>query len=355
MLDLGRPSHASDVAKLDGAPTSVATRCDDDALYVTLQGGSVVRIDLSARPDTPAATVLDLTSRVHSGGEQGLLGLAFSPDGGQLYLSYTNTDEDQELDRFTVGSDGVDADSRQTVLKIDDFAPNHNGGQLLFGTDGYLYWGMGDGGGAYDNNEHTGQNPNDLLASILRLDVLHPANGKQYGIPPDNPFAKGGGAPEVFAYGLRNPWKFSFDPANNDLWIGDVGQGHWEEIDHVTFADAFGANFGWSAMEGTDLFNGATKRVGIQPVHEFDHSKGACAVIGGFVYRGQKIPALDGVYLYGDNCVPAIEGLRLDSQGKAVTVDVGLGVGGLSTFGQDLDGELYALSLAGTVVRIDGA
>ncbi|MGI8661954.1 MAG: PQQ-dependent sugar dehydrogenase [Acidimicrobiales bacterium] len=345
----------TDIAKLDGAPTSAATRCTERALYVTLQAGTVVRVELDGRPDEAASTVLDIADRVTAGGEQGLLGLAFSPKGDQLYVAYTNTDQDQELDRFTVTTSGVDSSTRTRVLTIPDFAFNHNGGQLLFRPDGYLYWGMGDGGGANDTTKNTGQDPGDLLGDILRLDVLHPAGNKPYGIPPDNPFVNGGGAPEVYAYGLRNPWKFSFDPATGDLWIGDVGQGKYEEIDRVGPDEAPGANFGWSSMEGTDLLNGATSPVGIQPVHEYDHSNGACAVIGGFVYRGKAIPALDGVYLYGDNCVSQLEGLRLDGSGSAHPVDIGLGVGGLSSFGRDVDGELYALSLDGTVVRIDGA
>jgi hypothetical protein len=159
----------------------------------------------------------------------------------------------------------------------------------------------------------------------------------------------------VWVYGLRNPWRFSFDTANGDLWIADVGQNQFEEIDHVSADEASGANLGWSVMEGNALFNGATSRAGTAPVFVYDHSKGGCAVIGGFVYRGTKIPGLDGVYLYGDNCIPGIQGLRLGADGKAVPVDIGLGVGGLSTFGQDVDGELYAVSLDGTVVRIDGA
>jgi glucose/arabinose dehydrogenase len=348
----------TDVAKLDGAPTSVTTRCQEHALYVTLQAGAVVRIDLDASADTPAATLLDMGDLVTAGGEQGLLGLAFSPTGDQLYVSFTNRAQDQELDRFTVTEGGIDATSRTLVVAIPDFAPNHNSGQLLFGPDGYLYWGMGDGGGASDSTKHTGQDPSDLLGNILRLDVLHPAGDKQYSIPSDNPFATSGGAPEVYIYGLRNPWKFSFDTANGDLWIADVGQSKIEEIDHLggTTKKA-GANFGWSAMEGSELFGGNTTPVGILPVFEYSHDTGGCAVIGGFVYRGTKIPDLVGTYLYADNCLAPIGGLRLaeGAGDKATHIDIGLGVGGTSTFGQDVDGEIYVLGLDGTVVRIDSA
>ena len=349
----------TEIAKVT-SPTAVATRCREENLYITEQAGIVKRVAL----DDPAAptsgtAVLDISNRVTAGGEQGLLGIAFAPDGTSVFLAYTNKDNNQELDRFTVANDGsIDAGSRTELLTVPDFASNHNGGQLLFDSSGYLYWGMGDGGGAGDP-KNTGQDPKDLLGDILRIDPFHPSDGKPYGIPSTNPFTPANGktgAPEVYAYGLRNPWRFSID-ATDALWIADVGQNAFEEIDHITPDGANGANFGWSQMEGSHPYNGGTNPKGaILPVYDYGRSDG-CAVVGGFVYRGAKVPGLVGTYVFGDYCESGLKGLQLATDGSATykVVDLGLGVGTLSTFGQDVDGELYALSLQGSVVRIDPA
>jgi glucose/arabinose dehydrogenase len=231
------------------------------------------------------------------------------------------------------------------VLSIEDFAPNHNGGQLAFGPDGFLYWGMGDGGGGGDPRA-SGQDPNDLLGSILRIDP----RGTPYFVPADNPFVNGGGAPEVYAYGLRNPWRFSFDPANGDLWIGDVGQDKVEEIDRLAGGKPAGANFGWNTLEGTETFKGAPAPGAVPPVFDYRHDDGGCSVTSGFVYRGSAIPDLRGTFLFGDYCDPPVRGLRPAAGGNGFeVVDLGLEVPSLTSFGQGSDNELYTLTLDGTV------
>src|SRR5262249_29081831 len=217
--------------------TALSPRSGDTSLYVTNRGVHWRRITVTTDPATNKVTyaldptpVLDITDSVTSDGqEQGLLGVTFSSDGRHMYIAYTGKDSNQHLDEYTMSGDQVDTGSRRPLLTVDDFAPNHNGGNVVFGPDGFLYYGMGDGGGGGDPH-NTGQDPSDLLGNLLRIDPEGSTGGKAYGIPDSNPFAHGGGAPEVFAYGLRNPWRFSFDRQNGDLWIGDVGQDTWEEI-----------------------------------------------------------------------------------------------------------------------------
>src|SRR3954451_7044665 len=237
-------------------PTSSAVRAGDSSLYVSEQEGRVRRVrrngDRFALDDQP---VLDITADVTAGGEQGLLGLAFAADGRTMYFAFTNPAQDQQLDEISFDGDRVDPSTRRRLLVIPDFAPNHNGGGLVLGPDGLLYWGVGDGGGAGDPRR-SGQNPKDLLGNIVRIDPAHAGtDGRPYAIPPGNPFADGvNGAPEVWQYGLRNPWRFSFDRTTHDLWIGDVGQSAIEEVDFLPAATAGGQNFGWSDVEGTHPF-----------------------------------------------------------------------------------------------------
>jgi glucose/arabinose dehydrogenase len=339
-----------------GAATAATTRAGDGDLYVTEQRGIVRRVRLEkGTASIDPSPVLDISGLVTAAGEQGLLGIAFSPQGDQLYLAFTNKDANQELDRFSFDGTKADRASRTTVITIPDFAVNHNGGDIVFGPDGYLWYGMGDGGGTGDP-QHNGQRTTDLLGDLLRIDPLKPTNDKPYSIPSDNPFADGkNGAPEVYSYGLRNPWRFSFDRETNDLWIADVGQGQWEEIDKVTLDKAKGANFGWSQLEGSHPFSGGTAPAGaIPPVYEYDHSGGGCAVIGGYVYRGKQISGLTGTYLFSDNCIGQINGLRVTGD-KGVAFDLQLTLKGISSFAQDHDGELYVLSVDGTIGRIDAA
>ena len=353
-------------------PVAFAARAGDPALYIAERGGRIRRIEITTTSrrrtgsSTPVITqtfqlerspVLDISDEVTSEGqEQGLLGLAFSTDGNRLYVAYTGNDSRQYLHEFVMGAERPNAGERREILVIDDFAPNHNGGQLSFGPDGFLYWAMGDGGGGGDP-EDTGQDPNDLLGSLLRIDpdVVDP--GQAYAVPDGNPFAGGGGAPEVWAYGLRNPWRFSFDRLTGDLWIADVGQGDVEEIDYLPATDdgrgaGRGANLGWSNLEGDESFEGREAPEGaVAPVHVYGSDRG-CSVTGGFVYRGDRIPEMRGAYIYGDFCEGEVRALVVD-EGQVVDDRVlGLPVPNLASFGQDPEGELYALSLDGPVYRI---
>jgi len=338
------------------APTAITARHGDTSLYVTEQAGRIRRVRRSgnsfALDDAP---VLDVTSDVKSGGEQGLLGIAFSSDGSRMYFAFTNTGADQQVDEVTLDGDRVVSGSRRTLIVVPDFAPNHNGGDLVLGPDGFLYYSMGDGGGGGDPM-NSGQNPHDLLGDILRIDPTKPSGGKAYGIPADNPFADGrDGAPEVWQYGLRNPWRLSFDRDTKDLWIGDVGQGEIEEVDFLPAGSPAGANFGWNAVEGTEPFSSSGPPPGaVAPIYEYHHDHGRCSITGGFVYRGKAIPSLQGTYLFGDNCDGNIEGLRRAADGTVTVTDLHLHVNGLSSFGEDNDGEMYAVGVVdGTVSHID--
>jgi glucose/arabinose dehydrogenase len=350
------------VAQLEGA-TAMAARPGTRTLYVTQQGG-VVR---SIRGGTLARTpVVDLTSLVsQDGGERGLLGITFSPDGTRLYLDYTDTDGNTKIDQFVMRGRNADASTRRTILTVEQPQPNHNGGQLAFGPDGYLYIGMGDGGSQGDTGSGhapggNGQSLDTLLGKILRIAPNPAAGGDPYTVPADNPFVgRADARPEIWAYGLRNPWRFSFDRANGDLWIGDVGQNAWEEIDSVAAVDGRdagkGDNFGWNRLEGTHAYQGRAPDDMIAPVYEISHDTGACAVIGGFVYRGTKIPSLAGTYLFSDNCDGTIRLLVGNGDGGVTMQDSGLEAKLVSSFGQTANGSLYVLSLTDGVYRVDAS
>ncbi|MBA2496293.1 MAG: PQQ-dependent sugar dehydrogenase [Acidimicrobiia bacterium] len=354
---------ATEIASLN-QPTAMAVRTGDPAIYVAEKGGTVRRIAVETDRDgertftVERTAALDISDEVIEEGEQGLLGLTFSTDGNRMYVAYTGLDARQYLAAYPMGEERAEADERTEVLVIGDFAPNHNGGQLVFGPDGFLYWGMGDGGGSGDP-QGTGQDPGDLLGNILRIDsdvAPEAADDVTYAIPDANPFAGGGGAPEVWAYGLRNPWRFSFDAEAGDLWIADVGEGDVEEINLLPAAGGGGrgANLGWSLVEGDRPFQGgAAPPDAVAPVFTYDHGAGGCSVTGGFVYRGERIPALVGAYLYADFCIGRVRALRLVDGAVAEDADLGLDVAGPTSFGQDDDGELYVLSLDGPVLRID--
>jgi glucose/arabinose dehydrogenase len=344
-------------------PTAMAVRSGDTSLYVTLQGGQVRAI---RRGKVVAQPVLDLTDRVsQDGGERGLLGIVFSPDGSLLYVDYTDTTGNVQVDELAVRGTVVDPSTRRTVVTVDHPAPNHNGGQLAFGPDGDLYIGVGDGGGEGDTGPGhepggNGQALDTLDGKILRIDP-HPTAAAAYTVPPDNPFVGVAGArPEIWAYGLRNPWRFSFAPAG-DLWIADVGQDEWEEIDHVRATAGRnagrGVNFGWSRLEGDHPYRGSAPNGADLPVYEVSHDTGACAIIGGFVYRGKQIRALRGDYLFSDACDGTIRVLVSGGGGvDDVTMEAtNVKSSQVSSFGQDADGRLYVLSLATGVFRIDPA
>jgi glucose/arabinose dehydrogenase len=310
----------------------------DDGLYVVEQGGTIQRIP----PDGGDPTLfLDISSQVTAGGEQGLLSVAFAPDyakSGLLYVDFTGTDQDQHVVSYQRSDSGeVDPDSARELAHIGDFAPNHNGGLLLFGPDGELYLGMGDGGGAGDP-ERTAQNLDSPLGKLLRIN-------------------RDKGGYEVAAYGLRNPWRYSFDRDTGDLWIGDVGQDSLEEIDAVTakeFASGDDLNFGWSAFEGTERFNSDQQAPGaIEPIFEYSHDTGGCSVTGGYVVRGDDLPTLRGRYLYGDYCAGQLHSFTADPAGDGGDDrELGVEVPSLSSFGEDRDGHVYAISGSGPVYRL---
>jgi glucose/arabinose dehydrogenase len=328
-------------------PLAMATRPGDSAWYVAEQGGRVVAIG----EDPPGQrTVLDLSDETEASGEQGLLGLAFSPDGGFLYVNYTDVQGDTRIVEYRMGARTAMPASAREVLFVDQPFANHNGGNLLFGPDGFLYVGLGDGGSGGDPDGN-GQSLDTLLGKMLRIDP-RPAAGERYTIPDDNPFVDRPGArPEIWAYGLRNPWRYSFDRETGDLWIADVGQSDREEIDRQPAASPGGENYGWNAFEGTQPFSGAQVADAIPPVYDYDHDGGRCAVTGGYVYRGAAIADLVGAYVFADACGGDLEWLRLEGDG-VVHGSLGLNVPSVASFGQDAESELYVLSLDGPVYRL---
>jgi glucose/arabinose dehydrogenase len=329
---------------------------DVSRLFIVEQTGAIRIVkDGSLLP----APFLDLSGRIVAGGEQGLLGLAFDPEyvtTGRFVVHYTNPAGDTHLSTFQVSPDAdvADAASEQVILTADQPYPNHNGGQVTFGPDGYLYLGLGDGGAANDP-EGRGQNLTELLGSILRLDVQ---GGTSYTVPPDNPFVGHPEArPEIWSYGLRNPWRFSFDRATGDLYIADVGQERFEEVDVGLAADGAGrgVNYGWKIMEGSHCLSGdPCNQTGLTlPVFEYGHNQG-CSISGGYVYRGSAIPQQQGVYFYGDFCQGWVRSFRYS--GGAVTEQTdwpSLRPGGpITSFGEDSAGELYVISAAGGVYKV---
>ncbi len=341
--------------------TAMAVRPGDPLLYVALQGGEVVAIrDGSSNPPT----VLDITSMVESGGEQGLLGLVFSPDGATMYVHYSDVRGDTQVDAYTMNAGVAVPSTRRAILSVHQPQGNHNGGQLAFGPDGMLYLGLGDGGNANDEGPGhasggNGQSLGTLLGKILRFDP-RPTTGAPSLVPTDNPFAgREGAKAEIWAYGLRNPWRFSFDSKNGDLWIGDVGQDEWEEIDHaraVNGRDAGkGVNYGWNRLEGSHGFRGDAPAKAVEPVFEVSHDTGACSITGGYVYRGRAITALRGMYLFSDYCRGDIHVLRRGKSTPYGERDLGISARNTSSFGQDEDGELYVLSQSDGLFRIQRA
>jgi glucose/arabinose dehydrogenase len=320
---------------------------DVGRLFIVEQGG-LIRI-LNSLDGTPRATpFLDVAGLIVTGGEQGLLGMAFDPNyagNGRFYIYYTNTAGDIVIARYGVSSNPDIANAgAQAILKTiaHPTNQNHNGGMLAFGPDGCLYAGIGDGGGRGDPNGNA-QNTNSLLGKILRLD---PETGSACGT--DNPFANGtGGAPEVWSFGLRNPWRFSFDRSTGVLYIGDVGQDQREEVDAVVGPNAGqGVNFGWNIMEGFACFN--------PPILDYSHDAGACSVTGGYVYRGTLNPAVNGSYFYADYCAGFVrsfqlQGGRPSSQNTWPLLSPG---GQITSFGEDARGELYILTQTGGLSRI---
>ncbi|MCS7222642.1 MAG: PQQ-dependent sugar dehydrogenase [Anaerolineae bacterium] len=327
-------------------PVYVAHAGDANRLFVVERVG---RIQLIKRGQTQSQPFLDITDRVGStGSEQGLLSVAFPPDfavSGVFYVNYTDRRGDTVIVRYRVLADDPnqgDPTSEQILLQIDQPAENHNGGQLQFGPDGYLYIGMGDGGRAGDPWGNA-QNLNVLLGKLLRIDVSAP---EAYAIPPDNPFiGQPEARPEIWALGLRNPWRFSFDRATGDLFIADVGQNKYEEVNFQPAESLGGENYGWDRMEGSHCFEPATgcdPSGLVLPIAEYDHSQG-CSITGGYVYRGTRYPSLVGIYFFGDYCSGRIWGLRREPSGQWRMELLLKSSVQISSFGEDAAGEIYVV------------
>jgi glucose/arabinose dehydrogenase len=338
--------------------TNLAQPNDDhNQVFVTRQPGLVLAFANKDSVDT-ATVFLDLRDRVSSrGNEEGLLGITFHPDyktNGYTYLYYTaDPPKRSVLSRFTTYKDDpsrADINSELVILEIPQFFSNHNGGQLAFGPDGYLYIGLGDGGARGDPLEN-GQDRTTLLGSILRIDVDNRTPDHPYAIPPDNPFVGiSDTREEIWAYGLRNPWRFSFDADTGELWAGDVGQNKWEEINLIEK----GSNYGWNIMEGYDCFDTSTscERNSLRlPIAEYTRSSG-CSVTGGYVYRGTRLPSLFGHYIYGDYCSGNIWGFRYENNvvsNHSLLHESDLSI---TSFGEDQERNLYILSRNQGIYRL---
>lgn len=326
-------------------------------IFVVEQAGAIYVFQNDGHTKTKK-TFLDIRGKVDSGGnEEGLLGLAFHPDyktNGYFYVNYTASNPNRTvISRFKVSSDPnkADPESEQELLSFSQPYSNHNGGQVSFGPDGFLYIAVGDGGSGGDPHDN-GQNRSTLLGSILRIDVNKQEGGKQYGIPADNPFAKNtnGYREEIYAYGLRNPWRFSFDPENGRLWTGDVGQNAYEEIDIIEK----GGNYGWNDMEGNHCFEPShgCNRAGLRlPIHEYGRSEGL-SVTGGFVYRGPTLKSLEGKYIYADFATRRIWALDHSNLSRPVNTLLLEADFNISSFGVDQNNELYLCGFDDKIYRL---
>jgi glucose/arabinose dehydrogenase len=339
------------IGRFDSPLYVTAPPGDGRRLFVVEQTGRIRVLVGGKRRTKP---FLNLAGDITAGGEQGLLSMAFAPDykkTGRFYVDFTDRNGNTRIEEFTRSkgsADRADRGSRRQLLFIRQPYPNHNGGLVLFGPDRYLYVGMGDGGAAGDP-QNRAQNLNSLLGKLLRID---PRPGASLS-PPSNPFVGRPGRDEIYAYGLRNPWRFSFDRKTGDLYIGDVGQDSREEIDYAARGTASGTDYGWSCFEGKRRYNGSRRCPNaVPPVLDYGRSGGECSVTGGVVVRDPRLAALAGRYVYGDFCTGVLRSFRIVN-GKA-TGDrrVGLTVPSLSSFGQDARGRVYATSLNGPVYRL---
>jgi glucose/arabinose dehydrogenase len=331
---------------------------DRRRIFVVEQAGRI-RVVLGGKP--LSRPFLDIRSLVTAGGEQGLLSMAFAPDYARTRRFYVNYTDKQGLQRVVEyrrsrSADRALSDSARTVLRYDGEETNHNGGLVVFGPDRLLYIGTGDGGGANDQHGSRGnaQDLGSLLGKILRIDPRR-SGGRPYSVPADNPFAgRSGARPEIYSYGLRNPWRFSFDRATGDLTIGDVGQDAVEEIDFARRGEASGANYGWRPYEGTRHVNGESAADHVPPVLQLTHPAGNCSVTGGYVVRDRSVPDLEGRYVYGDLCKGELRSARLEpgSASDDAAIPGIAKVQQLSSFGEDALGRVYVVSLTGPVYRL---
>lgn len=347
-------------------PTALTHRAGGDDLWITERPGRVRqiqrRVDLDGEQQQLRlmnTVVLDITDKTTTGGERGLLGLTFSSNGRWLYVSYTDLDGRSVLAEYEMGTIAALPDTERILLVVDQPRSNHNGGQVSFGPDGFLYWALGDGGGGGDPEEN-GQDRTTLLGSILRIDPAEPTENRPYGVPADNPFVGDpDGQDEIWLWGVRNPWKFSFDFESEDLWVADVGQDQLEEITllpHGQTRAGRGANLGWNTVEGDRLFDGdEPPEDHVGPLFTYDHSNGRCSITGGYVYRGDFNRALKGVYLFADFCTGEVFGLEDEGDGRITVANMLFDrpTGQVVSFGQDAIGELYLLEADGRVSLIN--
>ncbi|MCA0454420.1 MAG: PQQ-dependent sugar dehydrogenase [Chloroflexi bacterium] len=353
-VPLGSQYQWQEVATGLARPLLLTNAADgSNRMFIVEQAGYIWVLENGQVLKQPFLDVSGLVSR--DANERGLLGLAFHADfetNRQFYINYTDVNGNTVVARYTAleaNLNVADPSSATFIIQIDQPYPNHNGGDLAFGPDGYLYIGMGDGGSQGDP-QRNGQNPQALLGKMLRLDV---DSAEPYAAPPDNPYATDPNiAPEVWAMGLRNPWRFSFDRLTDDLYIADVGQNQWEEINFQP-AGQGGVNYGWNIMEASARYSGEPVQDGLTPpVAEYTHAEGGCSVTGGYVYRGTELPALNGVYLFGDYCSGLIWSTFRDADGAWRTnlfMDTDFSI---SSFGEDEAGELYLVNQGGTILKL---
>jgi len=332
-----------------------------DRLFVVEQSGTI-KVFENSSSTASATTFLDIQNRVKdAGNEEGLLGLAFHPNfenNGYFFVNYTADNPDRTvISRFEVSTDDpdrADSSSETVILTFEQPFSNHNGGQLAFGPEGFLFIAVGDGGSAGDPQGH-GQNTGTLLGSILRIDIDNREDGNNYAIPPGNPFAGigEGDREEIFAYGLRNPWRFSIDPVTAQIWAGDVGQNRFEEIDIIEN----GANYGWNIMEGFNCFNSDNCDMSglTLPVWQYDHSQGDVSVTGGHVYRGPSLDRLTGLYIYADFASGRIWSLDISDPDNPVNTELLRTDLFISSFGTDRDEELYICAFDGKIYRLENS
>lgn len=340
------------------SPVLLTSSKDGSNRIFVVERQGVVRVFANDSTANSTNIFLDIRNRVTSGGEMGLLGLAFHPNfasNGFLFVNYTSSlggSRRTRISRFTAAGNMADPNSEVILLEFGQPFSNHNGGMLDFGPDGFLYIAVGDGGSGGDP-QNNGQNRATLLGSILRIDVDRQDAGLAYGIPASNPFVgQGNGVrEEIFAYGLRNPWRFSIDSQTGQVWVGDVGQGSFEEVDLIEG----GNNYGWNIMEGFHCFgsSGCNDTDLTLPIVEYSHADGNCSITGGAIYRGPRRPELTGAYIYGDFCSGRIWLLRYNGQVQAdsLLLDTALSI---SSFGTDEQEELYVVDLGGSIYRFSG-
>lgn len=344
-------------------PISLKSRSGSNDLWIAQRSGIVRRIQRTfnkngvERLATDTSVVLDISELVSVDGERGLLDIEFSLDGRLLFVSYTDIEGALVVAEFDIArSSRANAASQRELLRIQQPASNHNGGSLVIGADGFLYIGVGDGGGSGDPDDNA-QNTDTLLGSILRIDPLA-TETSPYLIPDGNPFVDGDGAPEIFLFGVRNPWRFSFDGGTDDMWIADVGQDGFEEVNRLAASQSFGngANLGWNQLEAFEPFEGGTPPTNtIYPVFAYSHENGRCSVTGGHVYRGAVIPLLDGVYVFGDYCSGEVFGLEVSTDTVLRPLSFDVPDDQLVSIGTGPDGELYLVLAGGEIRRVQPA